>query len=158
MNPTLNSIPKASRVKLVRLLNAQLASCADLYSQIKQAHWNVKGRSFIALHKLFDEAAEQVEEYIDELAERAVQLGGTAMGTVRMAAADSALPEYPLNITAGADHVRALSRALAAFGASARAAIDLSEKLGDKGTADLFTEISRGIDKYLWFVEAHAQG
>ena len=157
MNPTLNDIPEARRAKLVQLLNAQLASCADLYSQIKQAHWNVKGPSFIALHKLFDEAAEQVEEYIDEIAERAVQLGGTAMGTVRMAAAASGLQEYPANITAGLDHVRALSRALAAFGAAARKSIETSDELGDKDTADLFTEVSRGIDKYLWFVEAHAQ-
>jgi starvation-inducible DNA-binding protein len=157
MNPTLNDIPEARRTKLIQLLNAQLASCADLFSQIKQAHWNVKGPSFIALHELFDQAAEQVEEYVDEIAERAVQLGGTAMGTVRMAAGASALPEYPAGITVGADHVRALSKALAVFGAAARKSIEASDELGDKDTADLFTEVSRGIDKYLWFVEAHAQ-
>ena len=157
MHVTLNDIPRANRVKLITLLNDQLATCADLYSQIKQAHWNVKGPAFIALHKLFDEAAEQVEEFTDELAERAVQLGGTAMGTARMAAANSALTEYPSDISAGSDHVRALSKALSKFGAGVRAAIDKADKLGDKDTADLFTEISRGIDKYLWFVEAHGQ-
>ncbi len=157
MHRTLNDIPQAARVKIVKLLNAQLASCADLYSQIKQAHWNVKGPSFIALHELFDKAAEEVEDFIDEIAERAVQLGGTAMGTVRMAAANSALKEYPSDISDGMDHVRALSRSLAAFGALARAAIQKADDLGDKDTADLFTEVSRGIDKYLWFVEAHGQ-
>jgi len=157
MHVTLNDIPRPSRVRLITLLNDQLASCTDLFTQVKQAHWNVKGPSFIALHKLFDEVAEQVEEYTDELAERAVQLGGTARGTVRMAAAGSALSEYPADLAAGPDHVRAVSKALARFGAGARAAIDKADKLGDKGTADLFTEISRGIDKYLWFVEAHGQ-
>ena len=157
MHKTKNDLPLEKREPIVKLLNERLADLIDLQLQTKQAHWNVKGPSFIALHKLFDELAEQLEEYADEIAERAVQLGGTARGTARMAAADSALPEYPADITAGADHVRALSRALAAFARSTRAAIDKADKLGDAGTTDLLTQVSRGVDKYLWFVEAHGQ-
>jgi starvation-inducible DNA-binding protein len=123
--------------------------------QAKQAHWNVKGSNFIALHKLFDEVVDAAEDYMDLLAERVVQLGGTAEGTIRLAAKRSALSEYPLQISSGPDHVEALSSALAVFGTSVRQAIDQSDKLRDKDTADIFTEVSRGVDKYLWFVEAH---
>lgn len=157
MFPTKNNIPESKREQLVALLNARLADTADLTSQAKQAHWNVKGPSFIALHKLFDEIVEDLREYGDELAERAVQLGGVAMGTVRLAAERSSLPEYPHNISAGRDHVEALSSVLGRYGASVRAAIERAGELGDADTADLFTEVSRGIDKWLWFVEAHAQ-
>jgi starvation-inducible DNA-binding protein len=135
----------------------QLASqqCVDLQTQCKQAHWNVKG-PFIALHELFDQVNEAVEDYVDDIAERAVQLGGVAEGTARMAAQRSSLAEYP-KAADGRKHVEALSSALAAFGRSARHAIDQSNDLGDLDTADLFTEVSRGIDKWLWFVEAHVQ-
>ena len=74
-----------------------------------------------------------------------------------MAAKASRLFEYPLEIDSGRQHVAALSAALATFGASARAGIDAATALGDADTADLFTEISRGVDKLLWKVEAHAQ-
>lgn len=155
MHPTKNDLPEAMRNQLVGVLNARLADALDLQSQIKQAHWNVKGPEFIALHKLFDEINEEVEDYVDELAERAVQLGGTAEGTVRMAAKRSALAEYPAAIASGQKHVEALSNVLAAFGKAARHAIGQTTELGDADTADLFTEISRGIDKWLWMVEAH---
>jgi starvation-inducible DNA-binding protein len=115
----------------------------------------VKGPGFIALHKLFDEVVDAAEDYMDLIAERIVQLGGTAEGTIQAAAKRSALQEYPLQISAERDHVEALSSALATFGKSARHAIDQSDELGDRDTADIFTEISRGVDKYLWFVEAH---
>jgi starvation-inducible DNA-binding protein len=155
---TKNDLSEDIRGRLVQLLNARLADCIDLQTQCKQAHWNVKGPSFIALHKLFDEINEEVEEYVDLLAERVVQLGGVAEGTARCAAERSTLSEYPSNISAGPEHVEALSTALAAFGKVSRRAIDEAEKLGDADTTDILTEISRGIDKWLWFVEAHQQG
>ncbi len=157
MHKTKNDLPKDTREKLVETLNARLADASDLKSQAKQAHWNVKGMSFIALHELFDQVATQAEEYTDLIAERITTLGGTALGTVRVAASNSTLSEYPLEITDGADHVDALSSALSDFGKKVRANIDEADDLGDMDTADLFTEVSRGIDKLLWFVEAHIQ-
>ena len=157
MFKTKNDIPETTRVKVVELLNARLADCIDLQTQTKQAHWNVKGPTFIALHELFDQINEDVEDYVDDIAERAVQLGGVAEGTARMAAKRSSLAEYPATAVDGRSHVEALSSALAAFGAAARKGIDQANELGDLDSADLFTEISRGIDKWLWFVEAHLQ-
>jgi starvation-inducible DNA-binding protein len=138
-------------------MNQRLADAVDLQSQIKQAHWNVKGPNFIGLHKLFDEVYGAVESYVDLIAERIVQLGGVAEGTVRVAASRTRLPEYPLDIADGAAHVEAVARALSTFGQTARATIDEADEFDDKDTADIFTEISRGIDKWLWFVEAHSQ-
>jgi starvation-inducible DNA-binding protein len=155
---TKNDLPAETRAKVADLLNQRLADCIDLQTQCKQAHWNVKGRSFIGLHKLFDEINEDVEEYVDLLAERAVQLGGVAEGTARCAAERSSLSEYPLEISESEDHVDALSSALAAFGKVTRQAIDKTQELDDADTADMLTDISRGIDKWLWFVEAHLQG
>jgi len=157
MFKTKNDLPEATRIKTVELLNARLADCTDLQTQTKQAHWNVKGPNFIALHELFDKINEEVADYVDEIAERAVQLGGVAEGTARMVAKRSSLAEYPLNATDGHSHVEALSSALASFGGAARKAIDHANELGDLDTADLFTEVSRGIDKWLCFVEAHLQ-
>ena len=154
MLKTKNDLPESIRMKAVELLNARLADAIDLQTQIKQAHWNVKGPNFIALHELFDKINEDVEDYVDDIAERAVQLGGVAEGTARTAAKRSSLSEYPTNAVDGRAHVEALSSVLAAFGRSARKAIDDAD---DLDTADLFTEISRGIDKWLWFVEAHLQ-
>jgi starvation-inducible DNA-binding protein len=154
---TQNDLPQQVRLSAIGLLNQQLADALDLDLQAKQAHWNVKGPNFIALHELFDEVEEELEEFADDIAERAVVLGGTAYGTVRVAAGKSRLPEYPLDIRSGREHVAALSSALAKFAASARAAIDSASTLGDADTADLFTEVSRGVDKLLWKVEAHAQ-
>ena len=153
--PTRNDLPEKVRAGAVELLNQQLADALDLALQAKQAHWNVKGPSFIALHELFDTVVDELLEHADDLAERAVELGGTAFGTVRIAAKASRLPEYRLDIGSGQDHVAALSAAIATFGASARAGIDAATALGDAATADLFTGISRGVDKLLWKVEAH---
>ena len=157
MHKTKNDLPEQARTKLVDLLNARLADAIDLQTQMKQAHWNVKGPNFIGLHKLFDEINEEVEDYVDDIAERSVELGGMAIGTARSVAKKSQLAEYPLQIANGHDHVEAVATALATFGKSARSAIDASDELRDKDTADLFTEISRGVDKWLWFVEAHLQ-
>jgi starvation-inducible DNA-binding protein len=155
--PTKNDLPEASRINAIGLLNQRLADCIDLQTQCKQAHWNVKGPSFIALHKLFDEINEDVEEYVDLLAERVVQLGGIAEGTARSVAARSTLRDYPLNLSSGKEHVEALSDALAQFGRTARIGIEEMNELEDADSADILTEISRGTDKWLWFVEAHLQ-
>jgi starvation-inducible DNA-binding protein len=150
-------IPPGSREKINKVLNQHLADSFDLMSQVKQAHWNVKGSDFWQLHKLFDEVAARAAEWVDELAERITALGGYANGTVRMAAASSSLPEFPTRITDSMDYVQAVAERLAAFTNSAREAIDQTDKLGDADTADLFTEISRCADKYLYFLEAHLQ-
>lgn len=150
-------LAKGKREKLVKILNERLADAIDLKSQAKQAHWNVKGMNFIALHELFDQVSTEVETHIDDIAERITTLGGKALGTVRVAAQNSSLNEYPLEITDGGAHVDALSTALADFGKKVRANIDETDELGDADTADLFTGISRAIDKLLWFVEAHQQ-
>lgn len=157
MHDTKNDLKKGTREKVIGLLNARLADSIDLKSQAKQAHWNVKGMSFIALHELFDQVSMEVEKYTDTLAERVTTLGGTAEGTVRVAAEKSTLNQYPMEITDGRDHVDALSTALADFGKKVRANIDDADDAGDMDTADVFTEVSRGIDKLLWFVEAHIQ-
>jgi starvation-inducible DNA-binding protein len=157
MFKTKNDLSESVRGKVIELLNARLADAIDLQTQTKQAHWNVKGPNFIALHELFDKINEDVEDYVDDIAERAVQLGGVADGTARMAAKRSSLSEYPTNAVDGRSHVEALSSVLALFGKSARKAINDANDLDDLDTADLFTEISRGIDKWLWFVEAHLQ-
>ena len=154
---TKNPLPADTRASSVELLNHRLADCIDLQSQCKQAHWNVKGQQFIGLHKLFDEIYEAVEEYVDLIAERVVQLGGIAEGTVRVAGARSSLTEYPLVLSSGEDHVNALSDVLAQFSGKAREAIDALEELEDPDSMDILTEVSRGVDQWLWFVEAHQQ-
>ena len=138
-------------------MNQRLADAVDLQMQMKQAHWNIKGPSFIGLHELFDKVARSVEGYAGQIAERIAQLGGIAEGTVRMAASRTRLPEYPLAIADGMAHVEAVARALSTFGKEARTTIDEGNALDDANTADLFTEISRGIDQWLWFIEAHSQ-
>ena len=157
MYETENDISKERRSELNALMNQRLASAVDLQLQMKQAHWNVKGPSFIGLHELFDKVDEAVESYVDKIAERIVQLGGIAEGTVRVSAARSRLAEYPLAIADGMAHVEAVARALSTFGQEARTTIDEANAQDDADTADLFTEISRGIDQWLWFVEAHSQ-
>ena len=156
--PTKNDLPEQTRAEVIALLNQRLADAIDLQGQCKQAHWNVKGPQFIALHKLFDEIFGAVGEYVDLLAERVAQLGGVAEGTVGVVADRSTLMDYPLGLTDGAEHVAALGDVLAQFGRDVRMGIEELTELKDAGSADLFTEISRGMDKWLWFVEAHQQG
>ena len=157
MHNTKNDLAKGKREKTIDILNARLADAIDLKTQAKQAHWNVKGPHFIGLHELFDQVATAVEAHTDLIAERITALGGTAMGTTRVVAQKSSLSEYPLEIVDGTAHVDALSTAMADFGKNVRQGIDESDKIGDTDTADLFTEVSREIDKLLWFVEAHIQ-
>jgi starvation-inducible DNA-binding protein len=158
MFETRNDLDAESREKLVALLNARLADTFDLYSQLKQAHWSVRGSDFFQLHELYDTIAEAVLGFVDEIAERATALGGLATGTVRMAAGASSLDDYPLDAIAGKDTVEVVADRLATYGAAVRSAADEAEsELGDLDTQDLFIEISRSIDKHLWFVEAHLQ-
>ena len=157
MYETENDISKSRRTEMNALMNQRLADAVDLQMQLKQAHWNVKGPSFIALHELFDKVSEAVEDYVDTIAERIVQLGGIAEGTVRMSGARTRLEEYPLNIADGTAHVEAVAKALSTFGREVRNTINQADELDDADTGDIFTEISRGTDKWLWFVEAHSQ-
>lgn len=156
--PTRIDLPETTRAGLIEILNHSLATTLDLKTQVKQAHWNVKGINFYQLHLLFDEMATELEEYIDLIAERATVLGGTAMGTARMAIADTIIPEFPLDLANDKDYVVALADRYAPYAKMVREAIDQTGALGDADTADLYTEISRAIDKRLWFLEAHLQG
>jgi starvation-inducible DNA-binding protein len=157
LHKTSIDLDSETREQIVTLLNQQLADTFDLYSQTKQAHWNVKGAQFFQLHELFDKLAAETLVYVDDIAERVTTLGGTALGTSRMAAAASRLAEYPTNVIGSQESVKALVERYANLAASTRAAIDASDNLGDADTADLFTGVSRGLDKSLWFLEAHLQ-
>lgn len=158
MYDTANDITLGRRLEMNALMNLRLADAVDLQMQMKQAHWNVKGPNFIGLHELFDKIYEAVGSYVDQIAERIVQLGGIAEGTIRAAADRSRLAEYPLSIADGSAHIEAVITALSTFGHEIRGTINEASKLDDADTADIFTEVSRGIDKWLWFVEAHRQG
>ena len=151
-------IAAEDREELIELLNQQVADNLDLYSQTKQAHWNVKGIHFLQLHQLFDEVAEMIEGFTDDLAERVTVLGGYANGTVRMAAASSNLPEYPVDATEGDDHLRAVRDRWAAYAETNRNAARKAANLNDPTTEDLFIEVSRAVDKGLYFIESHLQG
>ena len=146
-------LPQDVREEMIALLNAQLADTIDLRYQVKQAHWNVKGPHFIALHELFDKLYADLDGPIDEIAERVTALGGVALGTVRIAA-KSRLPEMPHDLVEGMKLVALLADRYAALGATTREAIDAADE-EDADTADLFTGISRELDKALWFLEAH---
>ncbi len=155
---TYNDLPETTRNQMIELLNGRLADSIDLLLQSKLAHWNVKGPDFIALHKLFDQVYAEAGEWVDLIAERAVQLGGVAEGTLELIQRKTNLPPYGLELTSGKEHVEALTKSLATFGRLVRESIEAADAAGDADTADLFTEVSRGSDKMLWFVEAHLQG
>ena len=148
-------LPENVRVKTIEILNKTLAATLDLKTQTKQAHWNVKGINFYQLHELFDEIATELEEYVDMVAERVTALGGTAMGTARIAADSSILPEYNLDAVTGVEHVTARADRFGIYAKHVREAIARTDEIGDADTADLYTEISRTIDKRVWFLEAH---
>jgi starvation-inducible DNA-binding protein len=154
---TSNDLSQDTRAGVVELLNARLADCFDLYSHAKQAHWNVKGHKFTSLHELFDDIAESLEKFGDEIAERAVTLGGYANGTVRMASSASQLPEYPTDAVDGFEHLDAMIERVSMFGRALRQSIDRCDDLDDDDTQDMLVDISRAIDKHLWFLEAHNQ-
>jgi len=154
---TKNTLSQKVRIQMEAILQDRLADSIDLQTQAKQAHWNVKGPGFIALHELFDKIAEESEEYPDLIAERIVQFGGVAEGTVQVVANRTNLPDYPLVLSTGREHVEAFSHTLAVYGELIRTTIKQAAELDDPATADIFTQISRGVDKNLWFIEAHNQ-
>jgi len=157
MDKTRNDLPDNTRKAMIALLNARLADAIDLRLAIKQAHWNVKGPSFIALHELFDQIQARVDVFVDDIAERAVSLGGAAHGTAQVVVSASQLKPYPTETLPEREHLIALADRMSAFGKTAREAIDAADEAGDKDTADLFTGVSRQMDKDLWFIEAHLQ-
>ena len=158
MLPTQNDLPKDTRQEMVQLLNEQLADYFDLFSQTKQAHWNVKGPQFYHLHELYDELAAGLLPHIDTVAERATALGGAATGTVRMAAGETRLKEFSRGPVGSMESVRMLIERYAAAAKSTREAMEKAEEAKDQDTLDVFVEVSRDLDKYLWFLESHIQG
>lgn len=158
MHPTKNDLPEKTREDVITLLNELLAGAIDLKLHAKQAHWNIKGADFIALHKLLDEAAGAVEEFADLIAERAVALGGDAEGLVTHVQSRSPLEFYPDDISEARDHLDAITTSFASFAKATRAGIDQAASWKDAVTADLLTGVTRDLDKQLWFFEAHLQG
>jgi starvation-inducible DNA-binding protein len=154
---TRNSLPEKTRIEITTLLQERLTDSIDLMMQANQAHWYVKGHNFIALHELFDKVYSDTGGYVDLIAERIVQLGSIVQGTIRVVAGKSSLPEYALDITSGKKHIAELAHAIAFYGELVRTAIISSTQLKDADTADIFTQVSRGADVNLWFVEAHEQ-
>ena len=152
-----NALPDDLQAKLIEILNRRLADAIELQLQSRQAYWNVKGPNFMALRELFDKVAKGVEEYANLIAERIVQLGGKAEGTAHAIADRSSLDGYRLSSADGNSHIDALSTTLTDFGRLTRYASTQASELKDADTADIFTEIARGIDKWLWFVETSQQ-
>jgi len=157
LHPTKISLPEKDRVEIIDMLNKSLACAADLQMQLKQAHWNVKGMQFISLHKLFDDIHEQVEEHADVIAERIMSVGGTAFGTLQSAAENTQLRKYPVDIFAAKEHLEHLTHNFAIFGELARNNIKDAEEFNDMATSDLYIDLTRMLDKGLWFLEAHLQ-
>lgn len=157
MGKTRNDLPDNTRKAMIALLNARVIDAIDLRLAVKQAHWNVKGPNFIALHELFDQIQARVDAFVDDIAERSVTLSGVVAGTAQSVAGASKLTPYPTEITDEKEHLKALADRIAQFGKLAREAIDAADEAGDKDTADLFTGVSRQMDKDLWFLEAHLQ-
>jgi len=150
-----NDLAETLRSDVIGLLQARLADTLDLKMQMKQAHWNVKGPNFIALHELFDQLHTEMDGFADILAERLVALGGQALGTVDEVKSRSSLQAYPAQASATEEHLAALALSLSTLGRLVRTDIDTSADLGDQASSDVFTEVSRGVDKALWFVESH---
>jgi starvation-inducible DNA-binding protein len=156
-HPTKNNLKSNTKSASIDLLNARVADCIDLALLTKQAHWNLKGRQFIGVHEMLDGFRTEVDVYVDTMAERAVQLGGTALGTTQTVAKGTALSPYPVDIYAIPDHLTALIERYGKAANNVRESIDQADEAGDADTADIFTEVSRGLDKALWFLEAHVQ-
>ena len=146
-----------TKTAMIDLLNARLADAIDLALVTKQAHWNLKGPTFIAVHELLDQLRGDVDEHVDIIAERVAQLDGVALGTVQTVGTATQLAPYPTDIRKVEDHVSALVDRYAALSASTREAIDTADEAGDAGTADIFTAFSRVLDKDLWFLKSHLE-
>ncbi|HEX2940794.1 MAG TPA: DNA starvation/stationary phase protection protein Dps [Rhodopila sp.] len=155
MHPTKNNLQSNAKSVSIELLNARVADCIDLALLTKQAHWNLRGREFIAVHEMLDGFRTQIDDFVDTMAERVTQLGGTALGTTQTTAKGTTLPPYPTDIYAVPDHLRALIERYGQAANNVRQSIDQAAEAGDADTADIFTGVSRGLDKALWFLEAH---
>ena len=154
---TTNNLKSTAKSVSIGVLNARLAVSIDLALLTKQAHWNIKGPRFIALHEMIDSFRTEIDGHVDTMAERVVQLGGVAMGTMQVVAQESQLVAYPTNISSEMDHLRELIARYSQVANSVRAAIEETDEAGDKDTADILTGYSRALDKALWFLEAHTQ-
>lgn len=154
---THNDLKSNTRKTVIDILNARLADAIDLALIIKQAHWNVKGPTFIAVHELLDQLRKDQDEHVDTVAERVAQLGGMALGTSQSVASRTPLPPYPTDISKITDHLEALVERYAATAKLVRKAIDDCDEAGDADAADIFTAYSRSLDKNLWFLESHLQ-
>jgi starvation-inducible DNA-binding protein len=154
MYKTPSQLPETARTELVRTLNERLADGLDLHSQIKVAHWNVRGPQFPALHPLFEQFADQLAVHNDAIAERAVTLGGLAVGSTRAVAKASRLPDYPADTTRDLDHVKLLAERFESYLAGVRESRGIGEKLGDTDTVDLLTGVITEFEKNSWFLRA----
>ena len=155
--PTKKDLPSNIKTASIELLNARVADCIDLALLTKQAHWNLKGREFIAIHDMLDGFHDELDEHVDTMAERAVQLGSTALGTVQTIAKATTLSPYPVDIHAIPDHLQALIERCGQVANNIRKAISQSDEIDGAHPADIFTGVSRGLDKALWFLDAHVQ-
>ncbi len=155
LDATAINLPLEVRAQLIDILNQTLATTVDLRTQVKQAFWNVDATNSYHLYELFDEIATELDLYIDLLADRITTLGGLASGTARSASQSSVLPEYPLSIIEGKDHITEVAERLAVYGNLLWENIDRTAVLGDADTAYLYAEVSMVVDKRLWFLDAH---
>ena len=157
MHKTMNPISENIRGSMIELLQTHLATAVDITYQTKQAHWNVKGMNFIAVHELFDDLHEETEEYVDTIAERLTAIGGQAHGTVQAASENSLLDPYPLDLVKSEDHLKRLTESYAKWSAAVAEGIEEASEAGDPLTEDLLTAIGRGLDKGIYFMESHFQ-
>jgi starvation-inducible DNA-binding protein len=155
MHKTRNDLKSNTKTTMAALLNARLADTIDLALMTKQAHWNLRGRQFIAVHEMLDGFRTEIDGHVDTIAERVAQLGGIAFGTTQAVVQGSKLKTYPTNLVSVEDHIAALGERYGDLANSTRAAIGASDEAGDADTADIFTAVSRSLDKALWFLEAH---
>ena len=147
-------LPDDARVEVANQLNARLSDGLDLHSQIKVAHWNIKGPQFAALHPLFETFAVSLAAFNDSIAERAVTLGARAYGTVRHVAKASGLPDYPQDTSRDLEHVRLLAERFEKYLDNVRQSRSVAEKQNDTDTVDLFTGIVTELEKNAWFLRA----
>jgi starvation-inducible DNA-binding protein len=154
---SLVSLPVEERVRLGKALNATLANTFDLYTHVKQAHWNIRGRHFIARHEFFDDLAEHLIAQVDDIAERAAAYGVYVRGTSRMVAEQTAIPDYDTEATNGLQHLRVLASCYKEHNAALRKGIKIAQEIGDPACEDLYTECLRINEIDMWFVASHLE-